>query len=129
MSETQPQCIYTRLDNGIHRFAFNNSDNQAVDECLAHMDTILEANPPGKKLLFLYDLRGGGIPSLRYSYKAVQEFNQQHPVVPEIKSAYIYQDNALLSFWQKFIGPLQRNAGSRFFDGKNEGSAIAWLLE
>ena len=131
MSETEPsvKCTYTRLETGIHHITFLVSNNQAMDQCIAHMTGIYDAHPPDDRLMFLFDLRPAGLPPLRYMLRSAKQFYAQRPVLPETRAAYIYQSSALVALGQNFLGLLGLNTARRFFPSDQEAEAISWLLE
>jgi hypothetical protein len=126
MPET-PDCIYNRLDSGIHEFIFVNPDRQAVDKHFRQLNDIADRTAPSEPFLVLMDFQRG-FPPMTYGFSRAREFNRQHLANPG-HYAFLYgRNNVMLSVLQSFFRMLRGGHPGGFFPGDERDNAIAWLL-
>ena len=129
MSDTDLQCTYARLENGVHQIIFLKSSNAAMDQCLVHLEKIYAEHPSGERLKYVIDMRPAGLPPLRYTLKALRAFYNNQSDLPETRAAYIHANSALVSLGQSLLELLRLKTERRPFPSAEEDQAIAWLLE
>lgn len=122
-------CIYQfSLNSRIHKFVFQRSDEQAIDEFLGRLRQIFDEYTEDDPLLILVDLRPDGIPPFNYTLFEARKLFSEH-TVPPIRAAYIYTHSPFLSIIKRFFALLRINSTRRFYQGDKESEAVDWLLE
>jgi hypothetical protein len=123
-------CAYTVLDNGIHKFVFNESTRSAVDQHVVVLSQLYETSKSDALLKILIDLRPAGWPPMSYTMSSMRKLNAQFPKAPKQRYAFLYSQGALFSVAQSFFGIINRNMNTpaQFFKGDMEPAAIEWLL-
>jgi hypothetical protein len=127
---TRESCSYVLLDNGIHKFVFNESNRHAVDEHVAILKELYQNSNPDTIIRVLIDLRPAGWPPMSYTMSSLQKLNAQFPKAPKQRYAFLYSQGALFSVAQSFFNIINRNMNTpaNFFKGDMERQAMDWLL-
>lgn len=132
MEQQRQNCVYTPLENRIHRLTMVTANRRGMEELLAHLGDILERHPQGETLRLLVDFRPDGIPSLPHGFPMLQQFFVEQPHVPHIRAAYLHNRNVTVSLLVTFLDRLELNSERRFFEERSgttiEQDAIHWLL-
>jgi len=120
-------CILTSLPNSIYVFTFLKPSRCAVDEWLAHLDMIFASTPPDKKVRYIMDYRGSGIPPITYGAQRSRQWLRENAHHNLVRVAFLYQSGALISMLDSMIRYLNASRVTlRFF--QQEDDAINWLL-
>ncbi|QPC82138.1 STAS/SEC14 domain-containing protein [Phototrophicus methaneseepsis] len=126
---TSRHCVYQHyLNNDVHKFIFQQPDEQAVDEFIADFERIMREHQGPGPILLLVDVRPQGIPPFQYTLKQVRSAFARVEIAPAFKAAYLYEKSMLLTILRRFFNLLGQDNDRRFFESTPEPEALQWLL-
>ena len=73
------RCDYTQLPNGVHKFVFNESSPEAVDEWFGLMENVYRNSLPGQCIRILVDSSEIDVQPINYVSQRGRELNHNFP--------------------------------------------------
>jgi hypothetical protein len=122
-------CVYYHyLNNNVHKFVFEEPDEQAIDEFIVDFERIMQAHVGPDPILLMIDVRPKGIPPFQYTLKQVKAAFARVDDPPPFRAAYLYEKSMLLTIIRRFFNLLGIKNDRRFFEATPEPEALQWLL-
>lgn len=126
-SAVELQSTLTFREDGLPVITYLKPSRQAIDQWLAHVDTLLLEHPTNQTLNYILEHREiDNLPPITYAAQAVRGWLKRNPQHPNIRIASIHRDTMLLSVIDSLVQMLRANRVQiRFFT--DEGEALRWL--
>lgn len=117
---------YTILDNGIHKFVWNDNIRDAVYEHAAYYREMNHDLAANERVLILIDLSQSGAPPFKILNDAFQKSGMRKDI--DYRTAYL-ADDSFVEVMMKNFTMVNRISGNRaFFKPGEEEEATQWLL-
>lgn len=130
MSESEPGCIYEKLDNGIHKFIFTGKGEDGMDVFFTILEGILRSTPTDTTLRYIVDnTRSGKQGSMMELVRRFRKLESRIPERAAGRTAIIHNPDILITLADTFVSTLAPSKDkTRFFTPDRMGDAIKWVL-
>lgn len=124
---------YTKLNNGIHLYTFQQPTREAVDEFVELLEMATQQTGYTDNVLTLLDVRESGLPSLKYLISSIQKMVKRHRYYGTSRmsrSAILYNDIGMVTLMYTGIQMLEQvNPGNPVQSFMHIEDAVCWLLD
>lgn len=126
--QSNPLCIYTYHDPGIHEFKYLQATREGWDACIELMMQLSQQAAPTDTLRILINAEAGSVP-LSYASRKARDWVKNNPDMPYTHTAILYMDSLLLRVAEAMSRSLySAKTSTRFFHMSRRDDAVEWLL-
>ncbi|MBZ0284623.1 MAG: hypothetical protein K8L97_28050 [Anaerolineae bacterium] len=124
------KCAYTRLENGIHEFVFQDSSKATIDEFFRILEGILTTTPKTETARYIVDVsQSDGVASLVAGAQRFRRMETQMPQRARGRTVVLHTSGGVLGFIDNFVRALAPSRDiTRFFPVDKREEAVEWLL-
>lgn len=130
MVDNPRACLYKSLENDVHLYTFRRATRQAMVEWANFLDVMLPTVRHDRSLLFLVDMRQGGVLNIAQAHATLTRTLMKFPHHPNLRTAILCQSGRGKTLADAALSLFSENSERdvRLLTDDEE-TALAWLQE